>query len=309
MKITAVSTVGTYHSWIKWGIASVYNSVDNVIIINGGYDTEHPLIGDNIPLIRELQQIKEIDIDNKITQVKPTEERLKQLLGKDLDWSKCEKGRARNITLAFQLAYHTGADWVLKFDSDQIFDENFTRTNLEALIDTGNGNSITGYRFAEYADFYRDWDRIQAFPGNFTDDGTLFFKANRNAWAVGGGSPVHYSEQREIHDMRSFHMRRISPSDVEESDYHYKRLWYHTYGPNSINEWKENGEVVNLSLAEIRIIALEGTQDLMNTIGKTRNEFPEELLYMFPPGKPPVVEIGPEKYIAKGMPNENIFNY
>jgi hypothetical protein len=734
MKITAVSTCGTYHSWLRWGVASVYNSVDKIIIINGGYEVGRPEKGDNIPLLRELQQLKDIDIDNKILQVKPTNERLIQLLGKDLDWSKCEAGRARNITLAFQLAYHDGADWVLKFDSvtadtyipvryknriylrkinelhklcdevrlinyqgknyyypkddlyilspekveyeedltwkrkkafelndvnkissffnicknsayrllnrpikvkpivkykwkkiqcvishftdkpiyevydkhgyisctkdhslvkiengklkeetfenidnlysgllgfenddflnkidliewvsnydryddeflyfktqktevgfkrilnknnlfdfckligwyvsegyvidensifgislkqkniifdieniikrlstnittsivevkkenyescwrvqvnqggfgkffkklcgqgcynkvlpdfifnvkdefkevcliaaingdgswinttkfrtdfdkfnytttslslasgisflckllkkdlslgyrrekksyclthvmhkrdrntfhynlnenyeslekglwdisvecdkglnyfvggvnqiilhnsDQIFDESFTREGLEDLAN-GIGN-IDGYRFAEYADFYRAWDRVQAFPHNFTDDGTLFFKASKKAWAVGGGSPVHYREQREIHDMRSFHMRRISPPDVDEYEYHYRRLWYHTYGPNSIGEWREDGKVKKLTLEEVKERATIAADAMMSSEGHPKEYFTENL-HMFPPGKPPVVEIGPETYIMRGLPNENFFD-
>lgn len=301
MKITAVSTCGTYHSWLRWGVASIYNTVDKIIIINGGYEVGHPEKGDNIPLLRELQQLKDIDIDNKILQVKPTNERLVQLLGKDLDWSKCEAGRARNITLAFQLAYHDGADWVLKFDSDQIFDDSFTRDALEALA---VNDDVSGYRFAEYADFYRAWDRIQAFPGNFTDDGTLFFKANRKAWAVGGGSPVHYSDQREIHDMRSFHMRRITPPDVDEYEYHYRRLWYHTYGPNSIGEWREDGKVKKLTLEEVKERATIAANAMMSSEGHPKEHFTENL-HMFPPGKPPVVEIGPEAYIAKGLPKQH----
>lgn len=306
MKITAVTTVGTYYSWAMWGCASIYNSVDNIIVINGGFNPDDIQDGDNIPLQRELKQLKEIDIDAKITQIRPMEETLKKLLKRELDWERCEKGRARNITLAFQLAYHTGADWVLKFDSDQVFDESFTREALEDLAN--NVSNISGFRFAEYADFYRDWGRVQAFPGKFTDDGTLFFKAHKDAWAVGGGSPVHYSDQHEIHDMRSFHMRRIAPPDVDEYDYHYKRLWYHIFGPNSVGEWREDGKVVRLTEEQIVERAEKAANDLLCNPGHTKKYFRdcgnfENKLHMFPPNKPPVVAIGPIEYIKKGLPD------
>lgn len=302
MKITAVSTIGTYHNWIQYGVASIYNSVDEVIIINGGYDIDHPEDGDDIPLELELKQLKHLDVNKKIMQVKPSIKRLENLLGKEMDWTKCEIGRARNISLAFQLAYHMGADWILKFDSDQIFDENFTREALISLAD----NEHNGYRFAEYADYFRTWDRCQAMPGKFTDDGSLFFQASKEAWAVGGGSPVHYRDQFEIYDMRTFHMRRIAPPHIYEADYHFERLWYHTYGPNSIGELAENREGKTLTLQEIRDKAVRETNSLLDSEGHDREYFAENFpdkVHMFPPHKPPVVEIGPIDYIKRGLPD------
>ncbi len=306
MKIIAISTCGSYPAWLKWGVASIYNAVDKIIIVNGGIDVNNPQIGDNIPLQRELQQLKKIDINKKISQIRPIEESIIKLLGRDLDWSKCERGRARNITLAFQAAYHSRADWIYKFDSDQICDESFTRENLENLAN--NEEDVTGYRFAEYADFHRTWDQVNALPNNFTDDGSIYFKASKNAWAVGGGSPVHFRDQYEIFDMRTFHMRSICPDDVDEYDYFYKRFFYHTWGPNSIMELPVNRkEGRKLSIDEIKKIAHDKAVSMINSKGKTREHFLDKdglIDRRFPPHKPKVVTIGAKKYIEEGWPKQ-----
>jgi len=294
MKIIGVTTCGAYESWTQWTIASIYNIVDEIIVINGGIDVNDPDGPDNIPLTREVRQLKDIDIEQKITQIKPHWDKVKFAKKES-----CEAGRGRNISLAFQYAYAAGADWIYKLDSDQLVD-NITREELNDLSEAGNRLGISGYRFAEYADFFRVYDRAQALPDNFTDDGSLFFKANKQAWATGQGSPVHYSDQREIHDLRTFHMRRIHPPDLNEYIYHYKRFYYHLFGPNSIMELGENKTLGRkLTHAEITKKAKAQTKSLMTSEGHLRTHFNSE---KFPPYKPKVVEIGCKKYIKKGYP-------
>lgn len=294
MKIIGVTTTGSYESWTKWSIASIYNSVDEIIVINGGIDINDPDGPDNIPLQRELKQLKEIDIKNKIQQIKPDWKNVKFAKKES-----CEAGRGRNISLAFQYAYKAGADWIYKLDSDQIA-ENITKGELDDLAEAGDRLGISGYRFAEYADFFREYDKAQALPDNFTDDGSLFFKANKQAWATGQGSPVHYCDQREVHDLRTFHMRRIHPPDLNEHTYHYRRFFYHTFGPNSIMELPDNKKLGRkLIHEEITKMAKAQTKSLMNSKGHDRFYFNSE---KFPPGKPLVVKMGCKNYIKKGFP-------
>ncbi len=294
MKIIGVSTCGSYESWAKWAIASLYNIVDEIIVINGGIDVNDPDGPDNIPLTREVRQLKEIDVKQKITQIKPSWDKVK-FAKKET----CEAGRGRNISLAFQYAYAAGADWIYKIDADQLVD-NITREELNDLSEAGNRLGISGYRFAEYADFFRVYDKAQALPNNFTDDGSLFFKANKQAWATGQGSPVNYCDQKEIHDLRTFHMRRIHPPDLNEYIYHYKRFYYHLFGPNSIMELGEN-KTLGRKLTHDEIVkkAKEQTKSLMSSQGHLRDHFKSE---KFPPGKPKVVIMGCKKYIKKGYP-------
>ena len=98
MKIIGVSTCGSYESWAKWAIASLYNIVDEIIVINGGIDVNDPDGPDNIPLTREVRQLKEIDVKQKITQIKPSWDKVK-FAKKET----CEAGRGRNISLAFNM--------------------------------------------------------------------------------------------------------------------------------------------------------------------------------------------------------------
>ena len=292
MKIIGVTCCGAYESWLKWTVASIYNMVDEIIVINGGIDINDPDGPDNIPLAREIRQLKDIDVEQKITQIKPSWDKVK-FAKKET----CEAGRGRNISLAFQYAYAAGADWIYKLDSDQIV-HNITRENLDDLSESGDRLGITGYRFAEYADFFRRYDRAQALPDNFTDDGSLFFKANKQAWATGQGSPVHYSDQREIHDLRTFHMRRINPPDLNEYIYHYKRFYYHLWGPNSILELGENKTLGRkLTHEEIVKKAKAQTKALITSCGKPKSHFSSE---KFPPHKPKIIDMGCKEFIKQG---------
>jgi len=297
LKIIAVSTCGSYESWTQHAIASIYNSVDKIVVINGGIDISGKEAGDDIPLQRDLKQLKEIDIDNKITQIRPH-----WYLVKRVDKKTCEAGRARNISFAFQAAHAYGTKggetcWIYKMDSDQICDESFTRKALEDLANSGEHD---GYRFAEYADFFRSYNRCQALPDNFTDDGSLFFKSHADAWAIGQGSPVHYREQHEIHSMRTFHMRRICPPDLNPWDYYYKRFYYHTWGPNSIGELPINKDGRILINDEIKDIATKQADSVMESQGHTIDHFNND--ERFPPRKPLVVSMGPLEYIKQGYP-------
>jgi len=309
VKIIAVSNCGTYSSWIDYVIGSVYNSVDAVVVVNGGYITEKPELGNCNILERERDLLKEIDIDKKVFQFSPNNDKLEQLgfykEGRD------ELARAGNMTLSIHYAYAVASKkgwdfnnlWIMKLDSDQICDSNFTRENLIDLTDS----SRVGFRFAQYADFYRRFDRIQALPdwvagkeGDFTNDGSLFFKANLNAHIGCQGSPS-IPEEFPINDLRTYHMRRIHPQGVDEYEYHYKRFWYHTYGPNSIMEYGYNRDTgKSMTLEQIHKEADILTKGILENKGHNREHFNNDI--RFPASPPEIVEKGVLNYINGSYP-------
>jgi hypothetical protein len=292
MKIYFAGTCGTYPTWLKWTVASIYNIVDKVIIANGGYDPYNPEAGDDLPLKRELQQLKEIDIDTKIIQLKPRWNYVDGIIKKGRD----ETGRSRNMTHAMRACYEDGADWILKLDSDQIAHTDMTREELELLVNNGH----TGYTFAQYAEFHREWNEIMALPGKWTDDGALFFKAHLTAHAGTQGSPG-IGEEFPIYDIHTFNMRSICPEDVDEYEYHFKRFWYHTWGPNEIGEHEVNRkEKRKLTFNEIFEIADQRARSMLESVGRSKEAFNND--ERFPPYKPLVVEMGSLEYIKAGYP-------
>lgn len=310
IKIILTSHCGTYDSWLQWTVASVYNVVDHVVVVNSGYIPENPEKGNCNILEREKNQIKEIDVDNKILQIKANNEKLKNT-GLYTD-GKDELARSGNMTLAYQYALQLAKDkeydlskvWILKLDSDQIADETFTRNNLVELAKSGKA---VGYRFGQYSDFFRTYDKVQSLchwcageEGNMTNDGALFFKAHSKARAGGQGSP-EIGEEYPHSYMKTFHMRRISPPDVNERDYHFKRVWYHTWGPNQINECgfnREHGR--SMTNNEIWEEAEKLTEGIMSSEGHSIEYFNNDP--RFPSYIPAVIKTTPIKYIKKGLP-------
>jgi len=315
IKIFLTSHCGTYSSWLAWTVASVYNIVDHVVILNGGYDTDHPETGHTHVLRRELEQLKAIDINHKIVQHKPNMENLRKT-GLYTD-GKDELARSGNMTLAYQYALATaeaaGYDldkvWILKLDSDQIAHDDFSRELLIKLATNTRG--FTGFRFGQFADYYRSFDRVQSLchwcaneEGNMTNDGSLFFKAHNRARAGGQGSP-DIGQEVPINAAHTFHMRRIHPPDVPEYDYHFKRFWYHCFGPNQIMELQENKDGRILSYDEISEIAHNQTKSMLQSRGKAVHEFVDDEGIpdpRFPIGKPSVVGMGTKIYIEQGFP-------
>lgn len=314
IKIFLTSHCGTYPTWLQYTVASVYNIVDHVVILNGGYIPEKPELGNCNILTRELNQLKEIDMQNKITQHKPNMDNLLKTglytKGKD------ELARSGNMTLAYQYAleiaknlnYDLNKVWILKFDSDQIAHTDFNRKKLVKIANNPNG--YTGFRFAQFSDFYRTYDKVQSLcdwcagiVGDMTNDGSLFFKAHEKARAGGQGSP-DIGQEIPINDLHTFHMRRIHPEDVCEYDYHFKRFWYHRYGPNQIRELAENKHGKIFTNEEILEAAHNQTKSLMESQGKTSDKFivNGEVDSRFPPGVPEVVKCGAKRYIQMGLP-------
>lgn len=304
LEIIGITTCGTYPSWADYTIASFYNNVDKIVVVNGGYDINHPEKGALIPLEREHELIKEIDILNKIIEVNPTQEQIDQIFNTTCKLGKDEFGRSTNMTLATQIAHNLPTDdknkkrYILKADSDQIFYQ-FTRKQLIYLIHLYP--STTGFRFAQYADYYHDFEHIGSLPDEFTNDGALFHLSIENQGYCGQGSPGYLKvEQQPIHSIRTSHMRRINPTDVDPYEYHFKRLWYHTYGPNSIDELGYNRETgKRLTNEQIIEIAHKTAVSILQERGKHINEFKFDIRV---PYEPPLVCImNPLEYIKKGF--------
>lgn len=298
-EIIGISTCGTYPSWIDYTVASFYNSVDRVVVINSGYDIDNPDSGPIHRLEREHNALEKIDINNKIIEYTPTKTEYDRLFETVCKNGKDEFGRSGNITFASKIAtnlpnLYNKERWILKLDSDQIL----YKISKEQLISLINDHKTDGFRFAQYADYYHDFEHLDSpsLPGDFTNDGSLFYKSLPNQKYMGQGSPITNVNQFPIHEIRTSHMRRISPPGVDKYEYYYKRYWYHTFGPNSINEHpynKLNGK--KLTYEEIKNLAKEQAIGSVNSTGVNINDLPTDVRIPYTP--PLVCKMTPLEYV------------
>ncbi len=308
IEIIGISTCGTYPCWIDYTIASFYNHVNKVVVINAGYDINNPESGSIHKLEREHELLEKIDINNKIIEYTPTQQDFDRLFTTICKYGKDECGRAGNITFATKIATNLPKSidnniklkhrWILKLDSDQILYQ-IRRDQLTNLISTHNK---TGFRFAQYADYCNDFEHIPSnrLPDEFTNDGAMFYKSLPNQMYGAQGSPGTCVDQEEIYNIRTSHMRRISPPDVDKYEYFFKRYWYHTFGPNSINEHpynRKNGK--KLTLDEISKIAHDEAISTINQNGVHIHDIPKDEKIPYLP--PLVCTMTPLEYIEKGL--------
>lgn len=297
IEIIGITTAGTYPSWTEYCIASFYNHVDKIVIVNAGYNISKPEDGAIHPLQRDHNLIKKIDIHNKIIEITPKSfnETSRCREGKD------EFGRATNITLATHTAHNlpnpkNKQRWILKLDNDQVYYK-FSRDNLENLITQYHK---TGFRFGQKADYTNDFEHISAgLPDEFTNDGSLFYISKPNQWYTGQGSPIISADQYPITSIFTAHMRRINPPDIEPYEYHFKRFWYHTYAPDSIMEHDYNRKTgKHMTHEQIIEMAHKEAISILNSKGRLIKDLPYDERI---PQEPPLVCIlGSLEYIRKG---------
>ena len=307
-EIIGISTCGTYPSWIDYTVASFYNSVDRVVVINSGYDVYAPESGPIHRLEREHNLLERIDVDNKIIEYTLTQQDFDRLFTTVCKYGKDECGRAGNITFATKIATNLPINidknlkskrrWIIKLDSDQILYQ-ISRNQLINL--TVQYPNKTGFRFAQYADYNYDFEHIsgRGLPDEFTNDGAMFYKSLPNQMYGAQGSPGTHVDQKEIYDIRTSHMRRISPSDVDKYEYFFKRFWYHTFGPNTIGEHPYNRTSgKKLTLDEISKIAHDNTLEIIKQPGFYIYDLPKDERIPYTP--PLVCTMTPLEYIKKG---------
>ncbi len=243
IEIIGITTTGTYPSWTDYCVASMYNLVDKIVVVNAGYDINNPETGAIHRLERDHNLLSKIDINDKILEFTPTMENIETIFKTTCKKGQDEFGKSTSMTLATQIAHKlfetTLPHFILKLDSDQIL---YGLTRQKLLDETINKYPTkTGFRFSQYADYLHDFKHIDYIPDEFTNDGALFYKSIPNQGYRGQGSPGYINvDQQQIYTVRTAHMRRIPPPGIMSVEYHFKRSWYYTYAQNSIMEHKYN---------------------------------------------------------------------
>lgn len=191
-----------------------------------------------------------------------------------------------------------GCGLILLHNSDQILYP-ISRQQLENLIQQHPNKN--GFRFAQHGDYYHNFEHIsEGLPDEFTNDGSLFYISKPNQHYVAQGSPVINTSQHPITSIVTSHMRRINPPDVEPYEYHFKRFWYHTLGPNSIMEHDYNRRTgKRLTNEQIIEMAHKETISILRSKGREISSI-EEYDERIPYEQPLVCKIGPLEYIKRG---------
>ena len=261
MKLISFLAVGSYATFADYVAASVYSFSDEIIVVNGGYDFNDLSKGDDVLLERDYHLLKEIDIDNKIVQIKPTWEGATPIVDgmKLINPKKDEAGRSRNLSMGVQAAIRRGADLVCKLDSDTIVDpRTVNREKIEALypnISIGKSPKITnqgkilGHRFGQYdlhGDFYHfngmpSWAAEDSRDGPSSNDAPQLYAPKATDYYGGGGAPAVACHIVPKQDFHSFHVRGVVPHGVDEYEYFFTRFMYHTLGPWLTGETRPEG--------------------------------------------------------------------
>ncbi len=296
MKITAISLCGTYPSWTAYAIGSVYNVVDEIIVVNSGYNIDQPELGCKFPEKYNQEQLSKFpDIDNKLLifdglDHNSLDERYR------IDYTINEFGRAGNATFANRLARERDADWILHVASDQVFYSSLTLPKLVCLMQLNHD----GYRFWQYADFVYDLNHHGQLPGNGTDDGSLFYKTKPDQMYGGQGAPGIYTEQFEIDYIQTAHLRHVPPPGISLKEYAFARTWYHTWAPNEIMEHGYNQTTKKkFTKEEVLNYARNTSDDFLrsNYRGYKLGEINDKKA---PKDIPEIIKVGIEEYILAG---------
>jgi len=293
MKITGITAVGSYPSyWLEYCISSVYNCVDEIVVVNGGLDDVVYPRRDDAMLKRESAVLRQIDKDNKIIEIKPSWDIAPPQIN-----NKTSELRARNLSIATQIAHERGADWILKFDSDQVLYPTVKDLRVLTLCDS------RGYQFWQMPDFIGDVYHINDGYQNRNpfDDGVKFYKAHLDV-RYGGQGAIIGAVQTPCDGIQSAHFRRIVPENISErdkKDFFFRRAYYHIWSQNIINEHPVNQkEGRKLQDSEMLSMALQEAESHMKEIGSINIRECTDLINI-----PPLACLmKPLEYITGGYP-------
>ena len=232
----AITAIGTYFSpWLSYGLASVYNAVDQIVVVNYGFQLDNKRrMG---PLKEASEVIKHLDVNGKIkevTHVDPKKLRHSYPVGTQRAANlrrKREEGegswydiRGLNLTAANELAFNLGADWILKFDSDEV-----CYRDVEKLREDIGTYVFHQYEFAGLVGGSENYFPDPG-PASPYIDTVQTYKADLDTWYLGAGAIANHPEDRKPTDLfHCAHLRWANPVGLfEEEKYNHlfgRRVW------------------------------------------------------------------------------------
>lgn len=299
MKIVGITGIGTYPvPWLKYGLASIYNVVDEIVVVNSGYNfpffTEY-----DVPLLEESQMMKELDVNGKIREIQHVTWEKASKFGPELLESR-EGIRALGMTYANDVANDLGADWILRFDSDQVF-----FPNVKKVRELAKGDKGDGFQFLEYKAYWISPNTMVKGGEVSHSDGAKFYQSigqqGQRQWFAGEGAIVHYRPQFPNKEVTTGHFREVHPALPDGTPdrrglflNYFQRMLFHNFDQNRLYAgtdkpgWEKGltrDEMILRAFNTARGIAY-GKYDLVPSV----------------PTAPLVIRIGASKYISEGFP-------
>lgn len=269
MKIIGIMAVGTYYSpWTPYAIASIYNHVDKLIIVNGGFDLNRPKKREyTVPLEQVTMDIIHLDINSKITE--KTNFSIFDIVHKypvareyDKLWDKNQQiwydQRGLNLTLAHETAVERGADIILKIDSDQV-----CYADVKKIKQYDVGQIFHQYEFIESTEFLANPP-----PDSPFNDSVYTYKAKSEGFYGGGGAPAIQAQRHFCSDIHCAHLRFANPHHLS-----YKERLNHFYGRKWFAKYTNEG----LWGKPLHTIAMKSALDLTKVEGKVSDVSPPEV--------------------------------
>lgn len=298
--IVATVSIGTFwQPWLPYGIASIYNLVDKIVITNSGYN--FPFFNkDNVPLEELGEMIKEIDCNGKIEEIKGIEfseweRKLDPAVSKQepFRFTKANTGiRALGTSACVNIVVEKyKPEHILHFDSDQVFFNNLKN------ITEYKGKGCQFWLIQAYS--VSPWHCTKEHVDASFSDGPHFFKTDD----ISSDYPVYFygegafmnATQEEFDKTWVAHFRETYPykkgERIDRNKLFNLTFRRHLLYYVDLNRLQQQ----NKTLEEI-------VAQAYNTVAKKVYEYPMDKLIPAPQSPPEVCEIGPEKYIKEGYP-------
>ena|GEM_PF-3646778 len=239
-------------------------------MVNGGYSLKSPRIDEyNIPLKQVSKDISRLDVDGKVFEWKNWDLgdlKHKLILSTEKDhppvpfWADM---RGIGLTLAVEKALERGADWILKWDSDQV-------GYADCINFKKNVRSVTFHQVEFVGDKYYIADPPPDSPFN---DSVYSFQVDAQDFFGGGGVPAlssvmrHSREATEEHHCA--HLRYANPPHLSEEEkyaHFFGRCWLHKH--TNVGLWGK----------ELELMAERTARDLLTRKSKLIGSPPEVCL-------------------------------
>lgn len=275
--------VGTYYSpWVPYTIASIYNHVDEIIIVNGGFDLNNPSKSEYIVPLKKISDIiTKFDIQNKITEISNFsifDVKHIYTVAREYDklFDKHQQiwydQRGLNLTLAHETAIKHKADMILKIDSDQV-----CYADLKGIKEHNEGLIFHQYEFIGNINFLSDPP-----PDSPFNDSVYTYEAKEEGFFGGGGAPAIQAQRQFCPDFHCAHLRFANPLHLSSSE-----RFAHFYG----RKWFAKMTNEGLWGKKLKDIATQSALDLFDVTGKPTSVPPPEV----------TTYNNPFKYLSEGM--------
>lgn len=256
-------SIGSFHSpWFSYGIASIYNICDKIVVSNVGYDMKNPDDNKLVALESVTQEIVRLDIRNKIIELRnlrpeKLNTKMHLMTQKQANDTKQSYGsawfdvRGLGLTAANERAVSEGGNWILKIDSDQACYSDIRKLKTFLHVFPSNGLKFRQFEFS--GDVGGEYNFLSDPPPADYEDSIFVYKALNGQYYGGGGAPALYLPGEDRLNTNVFHcahLRSANPvwlSDTEKFNHFYGRSWFKNYTNTT---GKFNSKLEEMSRAE-----------------------------------------------------------